>query len=402
MSSEWICCQLGAREHYAVARALYQTGSLHALLTDAWVRPGSALAALHRNLGERYHHQLAAASVTSWNAGLIAFELQVRARRLSSWPVTMKRNQWFQQQVLKSLSGLALQSSPPPTLFAYSYAAMEPLRFARARGWRTVLGQIDPGPAEERLVAKLHRNAGDIQSRWVPAPEDYWRQWHEECALADHIVVNSSWTRTALLEEAIPAEKIAIVPLAYDVPETAARFERTYPASFSRERPLRVLFLGQVNLRKGMQVVLEAMRLLRNLPVELSIVGQSEFDIPMEMRAHPQINWVGPVARGSVDEFYRQADVFLFPTFSDGFGLTQLEAQSWKLPIIASRFCGDVVEHGRNGWVLSEVTAEAISGQLSACLHAPALLAAAAMESKVGPSHTLSAIGDSLSQLTLK
>ena len=38
----WICCQLGAREHYAIPRALYRLGMLDYLLTDAWV-PSSSL-----------------------------------------------------------------------------------------------------------------------------------------------------------------------------------------------------------------------------------------------------------------------------------------------------------------------------------------------------------------------
>jgi glycosyltransferase involved in cell wall biosynthesis len=402
MATDWICCQLGAREHYAIPRALHQAGSLRAMLTDAWVCPGSVLGALNRNLGERYHSELATAQVISWTPGLIGFELQAGLQKLSGWPLTMRRNRWFQRRVVGTLSRLALRASAPPTLFAYSYAALEPFRFARARGWRTVLGQIDPGPVEERLVERLRNKATGLQSRWQPAPEEYWRLWREECDLADHIVVNSAWSRAALREEGIAEEKIAIVGLAFDVPAEAEKFERSYPAAFSEARPLRVLFLGQVNLRKGMQMVLEAMELLRDLPIELSVVGGSEFDLAADLKPNPRIRWLGPVARSSVAEFYREADVFLFPTFSDGFGLTQLEAQAWKLPVIASRFCGDVVEHGRNGWVLPEVTAAAIFNQLSACLRAPTLLASAALESKVGAAHTLSAIGTSLSRLPSK
>ena len=401
MSTNWICCQIGAREHYAIPRALHQTGSLHTLFTDAWVRPGSVFSALHRNLGERYHPELAAASAISWSAGLIGFELQGRLQKLSGWSLTMKRNQWFQRRVVDALSRQASTTSSPPTLFAYSYAALEPLRFARAHGWRTVLGQIDPGPVEERLVARLRGQATGLQSHWKPAPEEYWKLWREECELTDHIVVNSAWSRTALMEEGIAEKKIAVVPLAYEAPKAANGFERSYPAVFTQERPLRVLFLGQVNLRKGMQVVLEAMRLLRDFPVELTVVGGSEFELPVELQANSRIRWMGPVPRSSAANFYQQADVFLFPTFSDGFGLTQLEAQAWKLPVIASPYCGEVVRHGRNGWILPELTAEAICEQLSACLQSPALLVAAARESKVGPSHTLSAIGAALTCLTL-
>ena len=57
--------------------------------------------------------------------------------------------------------------------------------------------------------------------------------------------------------------------------------------------------------------------------------------------------------------------------FSDGFGLTQLEAQAWKLPIMTTKFCGDVVMDGRNGWLLSDITASAISTTLRRCLAAP-------------------------------
>ena len=41
---KWFCCQLGAREHYAIPRALFRFEMLDYLLTDAWARPSSFLA----------------------------------------------------------------------------------------------------------------------------------------------------------------------------------------------------------------------------------------------------------------------------------------------------------------------------------------------------------------------
>ena len=72
--------------------------------------------------------------------------------------------------------------------------------------------------------------------------------------------------------------------------------------------------------------------------------------------------------RVTVESYYCDADVFILPTLSDGFGLTQLEAQAWKLPVIASRYCGDVVRDGFNGVVLEEVSARAIADVLVRCL----------------------------------
>src|SRR5438034_9956938 len=40
---KWVCCQLGVREHYAIARALFCLGSLERLLIDARVPPSSCV-----------------------------------------------------------------------------------------------------------------------------------------------------------------------------------------------------------------------------------------------------------------------------------------------------------------------------------------------------------------------
>ena len=82
----------------------------------------------------------------------------------------------------------------------------------------------------------------------------------------------------------------------------------------------------------------------------------------------------GPVPRGAVHRYYRDADVFLFPTLSDGFGLTQLEAQAWGLPIVASPHCGAVVRHQVDGLVLEAVTGEAVAEAIRWCLGNPAAL----------------------------
>jgi glycosyltransferase involved in cell wall biosynthesis len=187
-------------------------------------------------------------------------------------------------------------------------------------------------------------------------------------------VVNSLWSQAALIAEGVPAAKIRVVPLGYNEPQAAAAFQREYPAAFTPSRPLRVLFLGQVNLRKGVGPLLDAIRLLRGEPIKFTFVGPIQLSIPSDLREDPNICWVGAVPHEDTARFYQEADVFLFPTFSDGFGLTQLEAQAWKLPIVATRFCGDVVEHGKNGWLLGEVTGCAIAASIRLCLAEPVRL----------------------------
>jgi glycosyltransferase involved in cell wall biosynthesis len=187
-------------------------------------------------------------------------------------------------------------------------------------------------------------------------------------------VVNSNWSRQLLEKTGIEPKKIHIIPLVYTPPEAANHFVRTYPELFSQECPLRVLFLGQVIFRKGIAALLDAVQLLEGFPVEFWIVGSVQINIPSHFQNHAQIHWLGHVNRSETAQYYQRADVFLFPTISDGFGLTQLEAQAWKLPIIASRSCGEVVVDNVNGWILEEVSGNKIANLIQSILRNSAQL----------------------------
>lgn len=371
----WICCQLGAREHYAIPRTLHQQGQLAHLITDAWVLPQSILNRFPKpvlaNLRDRYHPDLVQASVHNFTGSLIRFELAQRIQKKSGWELIISRNDWFQKQILWLLETITAELNNPPIIFAYSYAALELFRYAKNREWRIILGQIDPGYLHDKVVLDEHVKYPDYQSNWQAAPPEYWTNWQEECSLADRIVVNSHWSSQALQQAGIPASKIAIIPLVYTPPETSRDFVRIYPSVFSRERPLRVLFLGKVSLAKGIAALLDAAKLLYDRPIEFWLVGSQSITKPQDHQGDNRIHWIDSVPRSATGKYYQLADVFLFPTLSDGFGLTQLEAQAWKLPIIASRFCGEVVKDGVNGLILPEVTGFAIALALEFCLNNP-------------------------------
>ncbi|TAF14772.1 MAG: glycosyltransferase, partial [Nostocales cyanobacterium] len=343
----WISCQIGARENYSIPRALHQERELTYLITDAWVSPQSHWnflpANILTNFRERYHPDLDTASVHCFNNSLIQFELISKLHKNTGWEKIIARNKWFQKKCINTLKSLTKNSQNPHIIFSYSYAALELFKFAKSRGWYTVLGQIDPGIEEEKIVIQEYEKYPQYRGEWQPAPDYYWQTWQEECKLADTIVVNSNWSRQLLEKAGINSQKIKTIPLVYTPPKETIDFVRTYPESFSQQRPLRILFLGQVILRKGIAAILDSIKLLEGYPVEFWIVGSQQIEIPAHLQTHPQIRWIGHINRSETGQYYQIADIFLFPTLSDGFGLTQLEAKSWKLPIITSRYCGEVV-----------------------------------------------------------
>ena len=363
--------------------------------------PGSPLATLSFGLGERFHPDLTEAPVRAWTSRLLAFELAARLKRLSGWPSIVARNHWFQRKVVPFLAGYEPRTdNREPTLFSYSYSGLEPFRFAKSHRWWTVLGQIDPGPFEEEIVAAEAEREPSLAPDWTPAPTDYWKSWREECDLADRIIVNSQWSFDALVRTGIPKEKLSIIPLVFEnnVPSV---LPKAYPRQFTAARPLRVLFLGQISLRKGIARLLNVARSFQSQPVEFLMVGPIQITIPEDLLSNRKIRWVGPVARNSVRNYYDLADVFILPTLSDGFALTQLEALAHRLPVIASRRCGDVVIDRVNGLLLEEPAAAAIEEALRSCLHNPDQLAQFSENAMIGERFSLSFLGTELCALTM-
>ncbi|HEY4256571.1 MAG TPA: glycosyltransferase family 4 protein [Candidatus Udaeobacter sp.] len=405
---KWLCCQLGAREHYAIPRALLRVDMLAYVLTDAWVPPSSLLGKIcgrESNLAERFHGELRDARVKAFNSSLIVFEMLARARRLRGWTKIIARNGWFQHKVVSFLRSQLSTINYQPILLSYSYTALEPFRYAKAQGWKTLLVQIDPGPEEEAIVAEEAARMRELAAGWQPAPTEYWSLWREECKLADRIVVNSEWSREALIRRGIPRDKVSVIPVAYEAREVRGQMSeitgaRSYPVRFTPERPLRVLFLGLINLRKGIARLLEAARILRGEPVEFWMVGPVETAHASTIGNAGRVKWFGPVTRNQAAEFYKDADVFILPTLSDGFAITQLEAQAHGLPVIVSKFCGKVVENGLDGIVLEEPTGACIAAAVRDCIADADRLQKLAAASRLRDEFTIEALAKRLQKLS--
>ncbi len=400
--AHWIYLSSGARRGYGGAVGLHHKGALLGLITEAWCPPRSFPALIHHSFRSRFHPELIDASVHAALLGLLAFEIRCRVMRLKGWKKIHARNEWFQGYAARTLQKFVRRLPPDgqrPLVHSFSYTAREPFRFARQQGWRTVLDQIDAGKRMQEIELELLRKHAGTGHEITSPPPAYWDSWREELALADRIIVNSEWTRTAMLAQGAEASKIHIIPLSYEAPAEAAAYQRKVPEVFDRSRPLRALFLGQVTQVKGIMPVLEAMDIVGDLPVELHVAGPVRISVPDRFLRHPAVHWRGKVSQNRIGDFYREADVFLFPSFCDGFGITQLEAQAWRVPVISSRCCGDVVADGVNGIRLSEVTAECIASALRDLATNPSRLGQMSKNSGIGSSFTLAAEADACSRL---
>jgi glycosyltransferase involved in cell wall biosynthesis len=137
-----------------------------------------------------------------------------------------------------------------------------------------------------------------------------------------------------------------------------------------------VLFLGQVILRKGIQYLIEAARLLKEEAIHFDVVGAIGISDEAVASAPSNMTFHGPVSRDRTEEFYRSADLFVLPTLSDGFALTQLEAMAHGLPVIATPNCGEVVSDGVDGLIVPASDANALAEAFQLLIQDPAKLEA--------------------------
>jgi glycosyltransferase involved in cell wall biosynthesis len=242
------------------------------------------------------------------------------------------------------------------------------LETEKKRGVFTVLDQIDPGVVEFRLVAEEMTRHPEIAGPPPEFPTAYYERNRREWDLADIIVVNSEWSREAIIVEGADPAKIEVLPLAFEVNAECgmrnAECKDSKLSTFNSQpstAPLRVLWLGQVNVRKGIHYLMAAAKLLEGENIHFDVVGPIGI-LPGAVASAPRnMTFHGPVSRDCAAEWYRQADVFVLPTLSDGFALTQLEALAHGLPLIVTPNCGRVVEEGKTGFIIPSRDPQALA-----------------------------------------
>lgn len=194
---------------------------------------------------------------------------------------------------------------------------------------------------------------------------DAWRMRHDPLLRATY----ESADLVVGVAEYVPAFLASVsVPRIEIMSETAV--ETVAPPVDRRDRPgpVRLLHVGRTVRTKGLRDVIRAMAQTRDLDVVLDVLGDGNDreaceQLIAELGLGDRITLHGAVPRADVDDFYRRADVFVFPSYREPGGNVILEAMSWGLPVIVCRRGGP----GANVDDSCAFTLEAIDpGQLAA------------------------------------
>jgi glycosyltransferase involved in cell wall biosynthesis len=361
-----------------VALSFHERGALEALFTTFAFKPGGLAG---RTL----------AALPGAQAGKLLAELQRRG--ISALPENMVETRPFwelartaadklgmdRQQVDKIWERLSFDYTRAAgrrlrkggdAIYAYEFTALEAFAAATRVGAAKIL---DFPSLNSRQFQELQREQKAAYPELADQNDAYFETVFErrqarrdaEMNAADIIITNSSVTRASHIAwGADPDHTFAVncgapVPLAQVPPKAAG------------SRPLRVIWAGTFSIRKGAHLLVEAWRTLGAGPdAVLDVYGSVTVPERIWKPAPAGMTFHGSVVRDTLFAAFDAADVLMFPTLSDGFGMVVTEAFSRGLPVITTDQAGasDLVRNGENGLVIPAGDPVAIAQSLRWCL----------------------------------
>jgi glycosyltransferase involved in cell wall biosynthesis len=220
-------------------------------------------------------------------------------------------------------------------------------------------------------------DAASVHHSWQPAGRSVGLERSvsavkdEEIALADHVVVLSTYARDSYVEAGVPAERISVIAPG----ATLGQLERPSKPQNERAR-VRFIFAGNIKRAKGVDLLISAFAALPSGSCELVLAGALIEPTSLPSRLPEGCTWLGKLDPASLTRAYASADVLVLPSRCDGFGFVVTEAMSMGLPVIVSSAVGakDFVTPGRNGWLFQDGDVAALISCLQMALDSHARL----------------------------
>lgn len=169
-------------------------------------------------------------------------------------------------------------------------------------------------------------------------------------------------------------KKTVIIPNGVDdfwIENSITNNEIQISKSFENKE-LNLIFAGRVDKNKNIPLIVDAINLLRDKgwkPI-LTVVGkiedQSEYK---KFDCLPFVNYLSPVNKEKLAEYYRNNDLFVMPSHTESFGLVYVEALSQGLPVIYTRGQGfdKQFPEGYVGWSVSDTNADELADKIIEC-----------------------------------
>lgn len=229
---------------------------------------------------------------------------------------------------------------------------------------------------------------------WVEVTFDSWvrrRRWKEVLKSAAFRNVDAIFTagrdgRDFALRYGAPSDRIFVVPHVVDFEHyarrsAAARRERGRLRAELGLRGITFIYVGRLWRGKGLTYLLDAFdRLQRTTPTDVSLLLVGDGVDEKLLRARSAEKRLANVVFAEFHDadflpsLYAAADVFVFPSLGDPFGMVVPEAMACSLPVIATTASGEIqgrVVDGLNGFIVPPADSDALSERMQVLAQDP-------------------------------
>jgi glycosyltransferase involved in cell wall biosynthesis len=273
------------------------------------------------------------------------------AARLDAWG-----NSRFSRNIAADL-----RSPEAFALWGYNGSSLGSFSIAREVGRHCILDRtIGDFSVFNAIMASVRQDYGEwFLPTEMAEPAANIARDHEEYQLANTIMVGSRFVadtiHQAMGDPAIDA-KVRKLDYCYDEALFAGL---PTPRPVDRSKPVRFLFLGLVNPRKGIHHVLEALERLPASGAELTVVGNLKIPKRVFARFADRITYIPTVARAEVPRIMSEHHVLVLPSYFEGAALVLYEALAAGCALIQSRNCSEIATP-ETGVLLDRIDTESV------------------------------------------
>jgi len=352
-NSLWAISMIGRRVNYLIPSVISEAGKLKLFYTDFWYKDSILLKLLsiyRKNLILRKSDIIPSQKVVSFNKmgmmNSIKYRLYKNKSLYSLQSYFMEFGKEFALEVAKHMKKYEVYKEITHFM-GFTTQCLETFEMLSNKNVIKVINQFDAGAILDNILYEEYIKWPGW-SKVDLKPNDLFQTRRElEWEISDVIIVNSNYTKKALLNQGVDDKKIIVIPWAYLGPYHPPE-KREYNFNY----PLRVLWVGRVDLAKGIQYLVEAIRELDDKKYVFFIVGDLFINKKILSRLPKNVFIIGEVPYSSVSYFYRSCDIFVNPTLSDNFSLATLEAMAHSLPVLITDNCGIEIENGKEGIII--------------------------------------------------
>ena len=242
---------------------------------------------------------------------------------------------------VRHLAG-AIRSDRPFALWGYNGSSLGSFEQGEAAGRPLIL---DRTIGDFRRYNRLMDAVAQSHAEWfIPAdramPQSQIERDQREYELAGTILTGSAFCADSVRTEggSAVAAKVRVLPYCFD---EALFADTPPPRRLDPAAPLRFLFIGQINPRKGVHHLLEAIARIPANAASLTMVG--EMRVPRRTFAPyaERLTFVPTVARSEIPAIMAAHDVLVFPSYFEGSALSLIEALASGMGIIQTRAAGN-------------------------------------------------------------